>query len=98
MITRIELETSTISYLNEKIKIRTYHYKHFNPVSECLAGEIDINIYFDGKDEKFIVNTLIDEDIVFDTFRDANTYAYRKIYDFKCKLDELVEQVEKRKK
>ena len=94
MITRVEFDENAVMwYGNNTVLLRVYHYEHKNPVNNCIAGEIDVHIYFNGKIDKFAVSMTTEEDVEFDTFRDANTYALKKIYDIKAKLDELIEQV-----
>ena len=96
MITRVEFDENAVMwYGNNIVLLRVYHYEHKNPISDCLAGDIEIKIYFDGRNDKFTVSMITEEPVEFDTFRDANTYALKKIYDTRCKLDELIEQVRK---
>ena len=96
MITRVEFdENATLWYGNDKILIRTYEYDHKNPINDLVLANIKIEIYFNGENDKFAVKSIIEDATEFDTFRDANTYALKKIHEYYNKSCEMIEMIRK---
>lgn len=96
MITRIEFdENSTVWYGNDKILIRTYEYDHKNPINDLTLAYLYIKIHFNGENNKFTVSSFIEDTVEFDTFKDADTYAWKKIHEYYNKSCEMIETIKK---
>lgn len=95
MFTKIELLNGNIYYANENVLIKKYTMEYINPINN-IKSEYDISIYFDNQKDfkdKFVVRDMFGLNISFDTFNDANNFAYKTIADKIEKQDEETRQI-----
>lgn len=95
MFTKIELLNGHIFYENKNVLIRKYIMEYINPLNE-IKGEYDISIYFNSQEEfkdKFVVKDMFGLNMPFDTYNDANNFAYKTIADKIEKQDEEIRQI-----
>ncbi len=95
MFTRIELLNGYIYYENKNVLIKKYIMEYINPLNN-IRSQYDVSIYFNNQEEfkdKFIVKDMFGLNISFDTFNDANNFAYKTIADKIEKQDEEIRQI-----
>lgn len=95
MFTKIELLNGHIYYENKNVLIKKYIMEYINPLNN-IKSEYDISIYFDNQKDfkdKFVVKDMFGLNISFDTFNDANNFAYKNIADKIEKQDEEIRQI-----
>lgn len=95
MFTRIELLNGNVYYENKNVLIKKYILETINPLNN-IRSQYDISIYFNNQKEfkdKFIVKDMFGLDFSFDTFNDANNFAYKTIADKIEKQDEEIRQI-----
>lgn len=104
MFTKIELENGYILYGNEKVLVREYLLKYTNPVNK-IESEYKVNVYFNSQidfKDKFTVEDIFGLKMIFDTYNDANQFAYKTIADKVIQQNEEIKQIktymEKQKK
>lgn len=69
--------------------------EYINPLND-MKSEYDICIYFNSQEDfkdKFVVKDIFGLNISFDTFNDANNFAYKTIADKIEKQDEEIRQI-----
>lgn len=105
MIIKIQFPKGEIWYANIKTKIQDYHLNYINKTNN-ITTEYDISIYFCDRNinDAFIVKDLYEE-ISFNTYNDAKTYAFKKLkdvyencYNQEIELKKYLENNNKRKK
>lgn len=95
MFTKIELLNGNIYYANVNVLIKKYIMEYINPLNN-VKSEYDVSIYFDNQKDfkdKFVVRDMFGLNISFDTFNDANNFAYKTIADKIEKQDEEIRQI-----
>lgn len=95
MFTKIELLNGHIFYENKNVLIKEYILNYINPVNE-VKGEYRVSIYFNSQEEfkdKFVVKDMFGLNISFDTYNDANNFAYKTIADKIEKQDKEIRQI-----
>ena len=95
MFTKIELLNGNIYYENKNVLIKKYIMEYINPLNNTRS-QYDVSIYFNNQEEfkdKFIVKDMLGLNISFDTFNDANNFAYKTIADKIEKQDEEIRQI-----
>lgn len=95
MFTRIELLNGCIFYENKNVLIKNYTMEYINPLNN-IKNQYRISIYFNSQEEfkdKFVVKDMFGLNISFDTFNDANNFAYKTIADKIEKQDEEIRQI-----
>lgn len=110
MFTVLEFNNGKIKFDNSRVLLREYHFEYTNPVN-YVKSEYRLKIYFDTTMNYmtnyggiFIVEDLFGLRRLFDTFKDADTFAYSEMYNKYNKAEEeskdikaFVEKTEKRK-
>lgn len=105
MITKIQFLKGEIWYANTKTKIQDYHLEYINKTTN-ITTKYDLSIYFCDRsnNDEFIVKDLYEE-IAFNTYNDAKTYAFKKLkdvyencYNQEIELIKYLEKNNKRKK
>ena len=95
MFTKIELLNGHIFYENKNVLIKNYVLNLINPVNE-VKSEYNLSIYFNSQEDfkdKFVVRDMFGLNISFDTFNDANNFAYKTIADKIEKQNEEIRQI-----
>lgn len=95
MFTKIELLNGHIYFENKNVLIKKYIMEYINPLNN-IRSQYDVSIYFNNQEEfkdKFIVKDMFGLNISFDTFNDANNFAYKTIADKIEKQDEEIRQI-----
>lgn len=95
MFTKIELLNGHIFYENKNVLIKNYVLNLINPVNE-VESEYNVSIYFNSQEDfkdKFVVRDMFGLNISFDTFNDANNFAYKTIADKIEKQNEEIRQI-----
>lgn len=95
MFTKIELLNGHIFYENKNVLIKNYVLNFINPINE-VKSEYNVSIYFNSQEDfkdKFVVKDIFGLNMSFDTFNDANNFAYKTIADKIEKQDEEIRQI-----
>ena len=95
MFTKIELENGYIFYGNEKVLVREYILKYINPLNK-IESEYRIKIYFNSQidfKDVFTVEDIFGLKMIFDTFNDANQFAYKTLADKIIQQNEEIRQI-----
>lgn len=100
MFTVLEFKNGKIRFDNSKVLLREYYFEYTNPVN-YVKSEYRLKIYFDTTMNFmtnyagiFIVEDLFGLRRLFDTFKDADTFAYSEMYNKYNKAEEESKEIE----
>lgn len=99
MVTEIKLgENCRILYGRDHSRIRSYRFEY--ELDNGIKNDCTYDVYFTTVDFKdmFVVKSFIDDNVYFETFKDAETYIFKEISKLKNRIYEEQEQIKNSKK
>ena len=79
-------DNAQIHYVMCKTKIKHFVFT-YKGKANGITTQFEYEVFFDGEHDKFIVKTFLEDDVIFDTYKDCQTYIYKRIKDLKNQLD-----------